>query len=692
MQNTDFFKRRCPVSPIISVLYIDDQEDLLDIGKRFLERKGTIRVDICPSPHIAMQILKTKQYDAIISDYEMPEMDGISLLKRVREEDPSVPFIIFTGKGREEVVIEALNSGADFYLQKGGDPRAQFAELIHKVHHAVKRRNAEIDVSRHIELIKKITQFSTQFIAAEPDQIRSIINDTFTEKSYLFRADEGFVLIEKPETHDILFYHKWNRDGKPSPREPGLDYQILIFQSFYQHLSKLYPVMVSLQETEDFSDDCLNSMRNEGVQSFILLPLVLKNTLVGVLGLATFFCQNRWNEEELDILRIFGQAIINAVFRNQYETALLESEQKYRNVVELQTELICRFQPDGTHIFVNDAYCRYFRKSPEEIIGTKFIPNIPAEDKIRLKTYLKSFSRLNRTGTIEHRIILDDGTVHWHQWNEYAIYDDSGSILEFQSVGREITDQKRTELALADSEKLYRTLFESTGTAMTILDEDGLILTINSEFERLSGIPKDEVEHHRFFDSFVGDYDIERMNRYHTMRRITGVSAPSQYEFSFKRKNNDVIDVFVTVTLLHDSKKSVASIIDISQIKKNQMMFNESETKFRILAESLSVGVYIIQEERFVYVNPFVEALFGFPACYIYTHSMYDFIFPEDRERFGKAIENRIRGSEKRAQYRVRVQSKNGIIRFIEIRGAVTEIKNEVAIVGIMTESGDINA
>ena len=59
-------------------------------------------------------------YDAIISDYQIPDMDGIEFLKKVRSSGNSIPFIIFTGKGREEVVIEALNAGADFYLQKGG--------------------------------------------------------------------------------------------------------------------------------------------------------------------------------------------------------------------------------------------------------------------------------------------------------------------------------------------------------------------------------------------------------------------------------------------------------------------------------------------------------------------------------------------------------------------------------------------
>ncbi|WP_148208107.1 response regulator [Methanosphaerula palustris] len=82
-------------------------------------------------------------YEAIISDYQMLKKDGITFLKEVRVRFGSTPFILFTGHGREEVVIQALKSGADFYLLKGGDPRSLFAELMHKIRIVVQRRQTE---------------------------------------------------------------------------------------------------------------------------------------------------------------------------------------------------------------------------------------------------------------------------------------------------------------------------------------------------------------------------------------------------------------------------------------------------------------------------------------------------------------------------------------------------------------------
>jgi CheY-like chemotaxis protein len=128
---------------MIAVLYVDDESTLLEVAKLYLDRTGEFSVTTAASGPDALELLKTKTFDAIISDYQMPGMDGIALLKKVREDNVQVPFIIFTGKGREEIAIEAYENGADFYLQKGGAPKPQFKELAQKITIAVGRRQAE---------------------------------------------------------------------------------------------------------------------------------------------------------------------------------------------------------------------------------------------------------------------------------------------------------------------------------------------------------------------------------------------------------------------------------------------------------------------------------------------------------------------------------------------------------------------
>ncbi len=144
---------------LISVLYVDDEPNLLKVVEIILEETGEFAVDTAASARTALDSMDISSYDVIISDYQMPDMDGIEFLKHVRREYGTIPFIIFTGRGREEVVIEAINNGADSYLQKGGNPKAQFAELVHRIKQAVRGRKAELSLSSQKRQFSDIIDF-----------------------------------------------------------------------------------------------------------------------------------------------------------------------------------------------------------------------------------------------------------------------------------------------------------------------------------------------------------------------------------------------------------------------------------------------------------------------------------------------------------------------------------------------------
>ena len=128
---------------MINLLYVDDEPALLEVCRLFLEREGEFAVITAASAREGSDILSRQSFDAIISDYQMPGTNGIDFLRQIRSQSHDTPFILFTGKGREEVVIEAINSGADSYIQKGGDPHAQFTELALKIRQLVRRKKAE---------------------------------------------------------------------------------------------------------------------------------------------------------------------------------------------------------------------------------------------------------------------------------------------------------------------------------------------------------------------------------------------------------------------------------------------------------------------------------------------------------------------------------------------------------------------
>lgn len=122
------------VSNRILVLHVDDEQSFLDLTKQYLKGiSKNIIIDPVLSPQTVFNYLTLKQYDMIVADYQMPGMTGLELLAELRTRGNPIPFIILTGRGREEVVIQALNLGADFYLQKTGEPQVLFRELAHVI-------------------------------------------------------------------------------------------------------------------------------------------------------------------------------------------------------------------------------------------------------------------------------------------------------------------------------------------------------------------------------------------------------------------------------------------------------------------------------------------------------------------------------------------------------------------------------
>jgi PAS domain S-box-containing protein len=189
-----------------SILYVDDEEVLLGLNKIYLERTGDFSVETAKSAQDGLIRIQARNYDAIVSDYDMPHMDGIAFLKEVRSRFGSLPFLLFTGKGREEIVIQAVDNGVDYYIQKGHDMHGMIAELSHKIKRAVERRRISDELERSRQQMNDIINFLPDATFVRDINGRVIAWNHAIESLTGIRKEE--MLGKGDYEYALPFYHK----------------------------------------------------------------------------------------------------------------------------------------------------------------------------------------------------------------------------------------------------------------------------------------------------------------------------------------------------------------------------------------------------------------------------------------------------------------------------------------------------
>ncbi len=179
--------------------------------------------------------------------------------------------------------------------------------------------------------------------------------------------------------------------------------------------------------------------------------------------------------------------VAQRVRRRRAEEKLRTNEERYRSVVDTQSELICRFLPDSTLTFVNDAYCRFWGKRRDDLVGRKFIELIPEAER---GPVLERIGRtLSGSDSHEHQVMLSDGSIGWQHWINHAITTDRNGVVELQGVGRDITDRRRAEEALGQAEARNSAMLRAIPDLMFVLSGDGRFVDYHARDPKLLFVP-----------------------------------------------------------------------------------------------------------------------------------------------------------------------------------------------------------
>lgn len=151
---------------LLDVLLVDGEPGMLEQTKTYLEKEnGNFKIDTVSTVDKALATLDKHDYDAVVSDYMMPDKDGLELLKMLRKDRSSdIPYIIFTGRSEEDVAIEALNLGANHYIRKKGDPKSQYKDLAQAITQEVEHQRKYKEKEKLEEKLSSLVDGSGDYI------------------------------------------------------------------------------------------------------------------------------------------------------------------------------------------------------------------------------------------------------------------------------------------------------------------------------------------------------------------------------------------------------------------------------------------------------------------------------------------------------------------------------------------------
>jgi PAS domain S-box-containing protein len=296
------------------------------------------------------------------------------------------------------------------------------------------------------------------------------------------------------------------------------------------------------------------------------------------------------------------------------QSSLQKNEEHYRSLVETSPVGIIVTTPDGVITFCNQRTFRFLGyESEKDIVGKNVLDLIPSADHDYALELFKEVMESRSVWNIEFSALKSDGTPFKLEINASITRNSNGEPDSIIIVTQDVTKRVENEEAIKRSEVYYRAIFENTGNATIIVSKDSIIIRANSEFERLSGYSKEETENKKRWMEFVHQEDLEKVMKYHELRKSNPDIVPGTYEIRVIHKSGDIHYAINTVEAIPGTTDIVASLLDITERKKIYDTLAENEKYLQALLSAVQVGIFVIDAETHVIMdaNPAALAMIG---------------------------------------------------------------------------------
>jgi PAS domain S-box-containing protein len=540
------------------------------------------------------------------------------------------------------------------------------------------QREATLRLGQTTNLQSLLIKLATGFLNTPEESLDVTIDRAMAELGTLTGADRVYVFRYDHDARTLSNTHEWCQEGVTSEKQNLQDLPYDLLPGWIERHQQ--GEIIHVPNVKELPEDSplRIALEPQQIQTLITVPMIAGGDCLGFVGFDDVQHLREWSEDEKNLLRVLAEMITNVEVRRRQAIALQRSRAEYESVVRYQRELVCRYLPDTTLTFVNDAYCRWAGRERHELLGRRFIELLDEKDHPVLTAHISRIIETLGNNSYEHSSIKPDGSVRWHLWTDALLPVDEGGRIELQSVGIDITERKVAEDANLRYREMLQQIIDLLPAYIYAKDAKGRFIFINKSLADFFGTTPQEVigKRDEDFGATAEQAELMRAEERKVMEEghslyLSEVAVPFSWQHTGWFQSTKV-----PFELPLDKAPAVLGVaVDITDRLLAEKSIRESEARLRAIGDNLPDGaIYRIRQFpngriEVPYISAGIERILGYTAADIMQDPalMQKTVHPDDLAEYELASIETLRTLEP-YDHTWRHLHKDGSLRWLHMR------------------------